>query len=481
MSVPESSLRAEQFAIYRAVKFMLWATVGMITVQVILMIAAQAHLFGDGSAYLYWLLGSRRPLEIAFSRNFANIVTELPVVLALRAGVTDIGIVSSLLGAGLYLPLIVSLGLCLWIARESPELVLFPLISATTVSSNTDFFIISESNVLVVVFWPLLFLLTLTREWSRGTFALACILAGPTLLCYESMVFFGPLLLGLTVWRALEMHRAGDRAGTLGFVALALYFVAGIAIAARSILNPRDERNLQLFLDSTRFYRDAQGHLHWLGILSFVALVVIAGSLLLRRWPAVVSRAIIVPFAVACAVAAIAPALWPSSVAPILHSRARVLNAYLPPLLGVVYLLAWRRPPPLQRWRYGFIIVAVLAAAQLTWHALAARMWANYLDIYRAEVASRVGLVPYEASVLSRESVGGHPVAVMNTTWTMPTMSILMSPGGRVRAMIRSPLPQEWQPFYPERIERLPDLSRYGITFDEYIAAVRVAQGQSAP
>jgi hypothetical protein len=480
MSVPESSFPAEEFATDRAVKFMLWATFGMITVQVILMIAAQVHLFGDGSAYLYWLLGNRRALEIAFSRNFASIVTQLPVVVALRAGVTDIGIASSLLGAGLYLPLIASLGLCIWIARERPELVLFPLLSATTVTSNTDFFIISESNVLVVLFWPLLFLLTLGREWSRGTFTLACVLAAPTLLCYESMVFFGPILLGLAVWRAREMHRTGDRAGTLGFLGLAVYFAAGIAIAARSIINPRDERNLQLFLDSTQFYRDAQGHLHWLGILSFAALGVIAAALLVRRWPALVGRAIIVAFVVGCAVAAIAPALWPSSFAPILHSRARVLNAYLPPLPGVAFLVAWRRPPPMRRWKYAFIVVAVLAAAQLTWHALATRIWANYLDVFRAEVASQRGLVPYEASVLSREYVDGHPVAVMNTSWTMPTMSILMSPGGRVQAMIRSPLPQEWQPFYPERIDRLPDLSRYGITFDEYIAAVRVTQGQSA-
>jgi hypothetical protein len=453
----------------------------MITVQVILMIAAHVHLYGDGSAYLYWLLGSRRPLEIAFSRNFANIVTQLPAVLALRAGVTDIGMVSSLLGAGLYLPVIASLVLCLWIARERPELVLFPLLSATTATSNTDFFIISESNVLVVLFWPLLLMLTLRREWSRGSFTLTCILAVPTLLCYESMVFFGPLLFGLAVWRALEMRRAGDRAGTLGFLALAFCFALGIAIAARSILHPRDERNLQLFLDSTRFYREAQGNFHWLGILSFVALVVIAGSLLLRKWPAVVGWGVIVAFAVGCAVAAVAPALWPSSFAPILHSRARVLNAYLAPLLGVAFLLAWRRPPPLRRWRYAFIIVTVLATAQLTWHALATRMWANYLDIYRAEVASRAGLVPYEASVLSREYVDSHPVAVMNTTWTMPTMSILMSPGGGVRAMIRSPRPQEWQPFYPESIEGLPDLSRYGIRFDEYVAAVRVAQRQSGP
>ena len=447
---------------------MLWVTFGIVTVQAVLLIVEQVQLYGDGSAYLFWLLRSRRPLGFAINRRFANLVTEIPVVLALRAGVTDVGVASRLFGAGVYLPLIVSLGLCIWLARERLALMLFPLLSAVAVTANTDFLIISESNVLVALFWPLLFLFTLRREWSGWTFVLAFVLAGPTLLCYESMVFIGPIVLGLAVWRAAEMRRANDAVRARRFLFLAYYFAMGIAVAAWWIWHPRNETNFRSFLRATRFYQDGLGHVHWLGILSFVGLALIAAALLFRKWPSILGWVLVAAFAVACAFAAVGPAMWPSSFAPMLHAQARVLNAYLAPLLGIGYLLAWRRPMRPERLRHAFAIVTILAAAQLMWHAVAARRWTEYLDAFRAEVATRRGIVPHQETVLVRERYN-----LIFTTWTAPVMSILMAPGGRVQAMIQSPHPTEWQPVYPEKIESLPDLSRYGITFDEYISAVK--------
>lgn len=455
---------------------MLWVTFGIVTVQAVMLIVEQVQLYGDGSAYLYWLLRSRRPLSFAANRRFANLVTEIPVVLALRAGLTDVGVASRLFGAGVYLPLIVSLGLCIWLARERIELVLFPLLSAVAVTSNTDFLIISESNVLVALFWPLLFLFTLSREWSGRTFVLAFLLAGPTLLCYESMVFIGPILGGLALWRAAEMRRAGDWVRARWFLFFAFYFALGIVIGAWWIMQPRDERNLRLFLQATGFYQDGLGHVHWLGILSFVGLLLIAAALLVRRWPRIAGWTLIAAFAVVCAFAAVAPAIWSSSFAPKLHVRARVLNAYLAPLLGMAYLLAWRRPMRPERLRHAFAIVTILAGAQLVWHAGAARRWTQYLDAFRAEVAMRRGIVPHRETVLAQE-----PYNMIFTTWALPVMSILMSPGRRVQAMIQSPYPTEWQPVYPERIESLPDLSRYGFTFDEYKSAVETERRRAIP
>ena len=269
----------------RALRFMLWVTFGLVTVQAVLLIVEQVQLYGDGSAYLFWLLRSRRPLSFAANRQFANLVTEIPVVLALRAGLTDISVSSRLFGGGVYLPLIVSLGLCIWFARERVELMLFPLLSAVAVTSNTDFLIISESNVLVALFWPLLFLFTLQREWSGRVFGLAFLLTWPTLLCYESMVFIGPILLGVAVWRAAQMRQAGDTVRARTFLVFAFYFAMGIVTAAWWIIHPRDEANFRSFLRATRFYQDGLGHVHWLGIVSVVGLLLIAAALLFRKWP----------------------------------------------------------------------------------------------------------------------------------------------------------------------------------------------------
>lgn len=244
-------------------------------------------------------------------------------------------------------------------------------------------------------------------------------------------------------------------------------------IAAWWIIHPKVVPNFQSFLEATRFYREPHGRVHWLGLLSLLALVLTGALLLFRTWPKLLGWAAIVAFAIACAVAALAPVLWPSSWAPVLHARTRVLNAYIPPLLGLAFLLTLRNPPPRQRWRFAFLVVTILAAAQGVWHVLAAKQWADYLETFRAEVASREGLVSFEQSVLSHEFVDGHPMAAMNTSWTLPTLSILMSPGGRVQAMIRNKDPEHWQPFRPEHPEKLPDLSRYGITFDAYAAALK--------
>jgi hypothetical protein len=287
------------------------------------------------------------------------------------------------------------------------------------------------------------------------------------------MVFFGPVLLGVTVWRARERYRAGD-VGAMGvLLALGIWFCVGIVIAAWFIIHPRAAPNFQSFLQATRFYLDRGGNVHWLGLLSLLALVVVAGSLAARRWPTSIGRVILVVFAVACGVAALAPALWPSSFAPDLHPRARILNAYLPPLLGLGFLLACRKSLSAERLRYAFAVVAILASAQLVWHAIGAKYYADYLDTFRREVATREGLVPFEQSVLSQNFVAGRPVAAMNITWTMPAMSVLLAPHGRVQAMIRNPDPEKWQPFRPEHPEKLPDLSRYGITFDAYAAALK--------
>jgi hypothetical protein len=393
----------------------------------------------------------------------------------MRFGITDLAVLSRLLGAGLFLPLVVTLVLCLWIARDRKELMLFPLLSAAAISSNTDFFIISESNVLVVFFWPLLFLITLRREWTTGICLLGLTLAVPTLLSYESMVFFGPVLLGVAIWRARERYRAADVGAAGVLVALCIYFSLGIVIGAWFIIHPRAVPNFQSFLEATRFYRDGGGNIHWLGLLSLLAVVLVAASVV-RRWPRGSGLVVLVFFAVACGVAALAPALWPSSFAPDLHKRARILNAYVPPLLGLGFLVARRKPLPAERWKYALALATILASAQVIWHAIGAKYFADYLDTFRREVATREGLVPFEQSVLSQKFVAGRPVAAMNTLWTMPPVSILLSPHGRVQAMVRNPDPEHWQAFRPEHPEKLPDLSRYGITFDAYTAALERQQ-----
>src|SRR5262249_39804751 len=87
------------------------------------------------------------------------------------------------------------------------------------------------------------------------------------------------------------------------------------------------------------------------------------------------------------------------------------------------------------------------------------------------------GLVPFYGSQLSSPSIDGRPIGTMNWDWTMPTVSVLLAPEGDVRALIDNPPKGYWQPFSPSDPEHLPDLTRYGIHFDHYLAAF----GRSGP
>jgi hypothetical protein len=321
------------------------------------------------------------------------------------------------------------------------------------------------------LFWPLLFLLVLVRRWSPWTFLAAAVLAFPMLRAYESMALAGPVLAGCAGFRAFT---APDRVRRCAFALLAIYCVAGSGVAVYFILNPRIPGNYDSFVESLRFYRDNQGHWHWLGAVSGGAVVLMMVSLL-RPIPLRTRTTLLALVVGAAAAAALLPLVEPMSVAPYLHYRARVVNVYLPPVLAVVFLTCAYSVSRVRDWSFALAVASTLSLAQLCWHAAAVREWRHYLDVFRVEVTTQRGLVPFGESALAEEAVNGRPIAAMNWGWIMPTMSILLAPDGHVRAIVDNPPYDGWLPFDQHDVAQLPDLSRYGVRYDAYLAALEHA------
>lgn len=450
-----------------------WTLAAVFVFQAAVSVVCQTYLFDDGGPYVYWLMSDQRPMTWDAGRRLGMLITQFPVVVGIHAGVRNVGVISRLLGFGLYLPPVVGTITCLWIARDRVEYMIFPLLSVFSVTSSTDFFIISEGNALTALFWPLVFLFTLEEKWSRQAWLGAVLFAFPTLRCYESMILLGPILAGLAAWRAWKAHRAGDKAARNGFLVFALYFTAGIAVGARWTIHPRQVENLENFTEAIRFYTDGAGNWHLLGLLSVAGVGLVSALFLVGDWNSRFARLMLTAFAIASVIGALSPWIWPHSVVPMLHARARTLNAFVPPLLALVLLYTMKYPVSRQRLRYAYTAVALLAAAQFAWHVQASRQWTNYLDVFRNEVATHEGLVPFDSTSLILPEVNGHPIANLNgDVWEMPVLSILLSPGGRVQAMIAVPHYKGFQPFDPAHPVLLKDLSRYGITYDSYRAAL---------
>ena len=130
--------------------------------------------------------------------------------------------------------------------------------------------------------------------------------------------------------------------------------------------------------------------------------------------------------------------------------------------------------PSRDQWRRAFILLTLLAVSQTLWNGAVAAQWTEYLALFRRELSAHNGLIRYEASLLSRETVDGRPVSAFNWGWTMPTMSLLLAPGGRVRTILRNPREWEgWEPFDPTYVATFPKLERYGILYDGYQTGTR--------
>ena len=440
-------------------------------VYLLLAITGRTVLFADGAFYLTWILEHQRPMDFDSGRHFAHLVTQVPAVLALRLGVSDLKLLTGLFALGLWVPFAIGFWICRRAAGLRQELVLFPLVSFFAVTANSSFVIVSESHLVVSLFWALLLVLAVPRPWSGWWLALAVGLGLPLLRSYESMVLLGPILAIAASWRAAVTH---SRSLRLGAAAVAVWCLAGTTVAAYWTLFPRVPFNRQAFTGALLPLRDHLGHMHGFILLSLSALVLM-GIAAVRGRARVLTLGIAV-FLLAAIALSLQPLLRPATVAPLLHYHARTLNLSLTLALtaAFAFTLRWGCNVPLVRWAHASSVLLILAAAQTTWFAFATWHWIGYFSLVRREVSSASGLRAFEETRLGQPLVDGHPAATMNWGWTMPTLSILVAPGGVVRAIIANPLAERgWQPFDPRNPDSLPRLQHYGVDYGAYLAALR--------
>lgn len=432
-------------------------------------IACSRFLFMDGAYYMVRILERADFVEMDSSRRFGYWITQAPLVLALRAGLRDRDLLLPLFGAAHFATLPLSLAVCHWAARADWRYLAFPLLATFAGTLNTEMFVASESRLAVALFWPLL-LLMLLRNDTFAT-ALTALMALPALRVYESMLVLGLILGAAAGGRAA---RAAGLAQRAGWLLLALWFLAGSAIALESVIHPRHPAALATFLRSTVFFVHRDFGVHHMGLLSLV-LVALATLLLLR--PVMTLRSF-VRGAAGFAGLAVALALWPwlrpTESAPGLHYPARVMNAYLsvPLALGAILLrFGWLAREP-TRYRRIIALTAVLGMAQCAWNVAASHSWDRYLVLFRRELECRRGFIPFAESALARLPIQALPSS-FNTNWTMPVMSLLLSNRGSVKSIVGNPpsVPL-WMPYDPTDLSALPRLAQYGFDDGPYRTAL---------
>lgn len=475
-------------AIYRAIysyTFVIVLVLSLYFIHVIYAVLENRFLFGDGVHFFINLL---EDVEVftgnrSVQRLFANILTQAPALLAIKIGVNELQILSIIYGASLFLPYLVCVTVWLWSTRRQKEYLLFLFVFLFASAMNSEFFIISESHAAAALYFSLIPLILFKEDWGPGTIILAVILAAFTLRSYESMLFLGPILAAMALSRGIKCHSLLAR---LGWSVFACWFAAGAVISLAELVYPAEPQGIT----SSKFAGDAVSliwrnmfsvltgstHLHYAGMLSLLAIFLLCVSYIKSARIQALFLFTLWAFAMACAVVLVLHDLFPAMMEVKLHYKARTLNVAIPALTGIALILIKARIIVLDAnyFRRGFAIVLILGVYQSIWHMLATSQWAGYLNVFANELDAREGFVPYEDSILKVRRIGRQSVANMSWGWTMPEMSIVLSPHGVVETIIGNPRERKWQPFDPLQAGELPDLSRYGIKYSPYLESLRV-------
>ncbi len=228
-----------------AVAYLLLFTISSFPVVYSLMLGK--HLSGDGTLYFTSILDTGNFTYFAWSRKFANLLTEWPVVLAVKLQVKTIPSLINLYGIGIYSPYVLSFLICIYAVRkEHSSLLTFPLLSILGINLSGDYLLFGEHHVMVLLSWPILLLL-LRREsldWLDGLLLWTLLLLFSR--TYESAIIpatiFSLILLAKTY--AARKHR---KLLSVYSISLALS-LSTILIGLYFIVNPRDPANKLSFI-----------------------------------------------------------------------------------------------------------------------------------------------------------------------------------------------------------------------------------------
>jgi hypothetical protein len=430
---------------YRAVVVLLWLLVALNS-------WVCRGLFWDGGSFLAIVLDTRTFHDFYPARAHVAWLTQTPVLLLVKAGVSDTRLLSMVYSATLFAVPTAFYHFALRRVRGDAVLLGVILAIIAVVYLPTWFFIVGEYNTTYAAATLAMTILLTGRDFSRRD---AVVLFGLGILClasYEAMIYLGPFLAIATLWSVARSRTTDNIARLLGW-ASALAFLGGAAVAA-SVVNAywnhdyftRVRRATFDFWQNLQFIVPLVG----LGVLAIVSFL----------WPSwLKGRAPLITTGVVAAV--LVSTLWfrqvfnpESMLFPPAHYVARTgAGGVLLVLLVAMWVhTAWRgRLPrlleilrqPLVGRRLVLAMSLLVLAATVPDLALT-RLWVGYLDYFRGVVTSRSGLVPSPGLPM-----GQWPYRLFAQDWTYPALSAIVrsTPG---QGIIVAPTDyRTFQPFEP--------------------------------
>jgi hypothetical protein len=434
---------------YRTVVLLLWALAAYNSF-------ACRGLFWDGAAFLVNVVDFRTFHDFYPARAHVGWVTQLPVLLALRLGVTDMNVLAMIQSAALFALPAGLYQLALARLRNLPVLFATVLAAIAIVYLPTSFFIIGEYNATYAAVTAAMAVL-LTSDGSRRDGAILLALGALCLRSYEAMVYLGPLLaaaiLWATWWRFDGRRRgvADDIARLLGTVA-ALAFLGGAVVSGVTMAEYWHHPHfVQVRAAVADFWQNLQFMIPFCGLLIFAAVSLVYPSWLRGRGPVLLIGLAIALMIVLPWVRVFRPAtfLFPPShyvartaAGCVLWAMLIVMWIHVAGRASSITLLARLREPAVGRRLASAMTVLVLAACVPD--IMLTRLWGDYLGYMRAVVLNETGLI--EARTLPLQT---WPQRLFSQQWSLPALSAVLRRDPANAIVIADPHDPDEKPFDP--------------------------------
>jgi hypothetical protein len=409
-------------------------------------------LFVDGFAFLVQIITYEWFFYFYPPRIHAMIVAQIPVMGAIILGVTDLHLLSRLLSLGFFgLPTLFYTA-ALHRAKGDPVLLATVIATLSIVFLSSSFFIVGEYNTLYAMAIFVCVVLITGDRLRVGEGLMLAVLGVFSIRIYEAMVYIGPLLAAMVLWR-LVRARFRPVLPALLYAAAVAGFAWGVAVAYNSLVHPFSQLSAGHFEDTLRqasnFWQNMQ-----FDLLLGPALVVVVWALVRPgdlatarpyRWAALgmvllllspllaLTDTMVRPLGKAQYVSRVAAGLTVCAIMVLMWLYRSDLH------VRVKALILLRQPDVARRF---LALACLMPLALLPSDILLSMSWVHFLDDTRGAVTRRGGLIPFEETALSRG-----PGSLLVENWVLSMQSLAVRSKDKDGIIVVPRGFDEWQPF----------------------------------
>jgi len=418
----------------------------------VLSVLAGKLLFSDGPYHAFKVMARQDYWLYDRARAVAHAISQTPPVVAMKLGERNVIALVYLHTIGLIVPPAILWMSALALHLRSP-LFWVLLLGFSVTHLTSGFCSLGEYNMAYA--FAALCVAVMLRP-TMGWLAAGALLASALALtrCFEATVFLGPVLAVVAIARLVIRGRAAGWGERIALTLSVPLFAAGAAIAARSILHPRDPGNLSNALSISWMLES--GHVAY--VLLMLGMVIAS-----RNSPPRWQRTALVAGLLSSMAFVMLPSLWSSAI---MSYSSRTLSGALMCVVIVLAVAEARHTSSVTgvrreggwpeggaaRFRALPILSAMLFVALLVPAFVQTWKFGVWLKRYETIALAQSSWVPIDETGAGDE--GGY-CSGFAWAWTNPSLSIVLradSSGGLLNRSDHT----GWQPFDPRTLPANP-------------------------